>query len=276
MKNDQRNKIRLRAGCVILLLCLLLALTGCSGAAQPEKDGTADESIYRVLIENDRWLELLAGLGRTLIIVICSVVGGTIVGGTMFLWDYARGGIVHRALDAAGWFMLFLPVTTWLLIIYYLLFAGNSVWGMLAAVTAFSVSFGFDVYRNFSAAVGGIETGQREAACSMGYNRWQILRRILFPQALPQIMDTLEGDLVFHINDSSVVGFIAVQDIQAVADAISAETPTAALPLILTAAAYVLLSLGGRKLVHGIHRRLLHTGRTEEEIRARVLKGKIG
>jgi len=58
-----------------------------------------------------------------------------------------------------------------------------------------------------------VARGQREAAYAQGFTRRQTMRHIIFPQALPQILPPLTGQLISTIKDSAIVSVISIQEL---------------------------------------------------------------
>jgi len=229
----------------------------------------------RVFVQNDHWKDLLLGLGRTIALVLLTVAGGTLLGGLMFLWGYTQKRVARVILSASGWIMTMLPMSTWLMIVYYVVFSGRGRDAFAAAAAAFTVSFAFGVYGALRGSTEALPAGQTEAAYSMGYSRFRTLRRILLPQALPGFLADMEETVIYHIRDTSLVGMITVLDIQAVADLIRAETMDPFLSLAVTAVAYILLAWGASSLVRRLRLSSLFADKTEQRINERIKKGKL-
>lgn len=65
----------------------------------------------------------------------------------------------------------------------------------------------------FRAGIESIPSGQREAGMSIGLSKRQILRFIVLPQAIKNIMPALGNDLIALLKDSSLVSVIAVREL---------------------------------------------------------------
>ncbi len=231
-------------------------------------------SFRRVFAENGHWQDILMGIGRTLLLTVLTVTTGLIFGSLLFVWGYTESRISKTVISILSWLFTMMPTSTWLLIMYYIVFAGQSgsasFW---AATIAFTVYLGFTVCSLLQSNVDGVGIGQSEAAYSMGYSRFKALRLILIPQALPGFLDDLQNAVVCHIKDTSIVGMITVLDIQQVADLIRAETMDPFLTLIFTAVIYILLCWGGSALVRSIRLSKLFAPKTEADIRKKIMKG---
>lgn len=65
----------------------------------------------------------------------------------------------------------------------------------------------------FRAGIQSVSTGQKEAGASMGLSDRQIMRFIVLPQAIRNIMPALGNDLIALLKDSSLVSIIAVREL---------------------------------------------------------------
>jgi len=63
------------------------------------------------------------------------------------------------------------------------------------------------------AGIQSVDKGQREAARSIGMNRFQEMRYIVMPQALRKVMPPMANQFITLIKDSSLVSLISVPDL---------------------------------------------------------------
>ncbi|MEP2892043.1 amino acid ABC transporter permease [Tateyamaria sp.] len=63
------------------------------------------------------------------------------------------------------------------------------------------------------AGIQSVDNGQREAARSIGMNRFQEMRYIVLPQALRKVMPPMANQFITLIKDSSLVSLISVPDL---------------------------------------------------------------
>ena len=229
-------------------------------------------SFHRVFVEENRWQDMLRGICLTIWISLLSAAIGLVVGAGMYLWDYSGSKIAKKLLGAMSTVLGYLPLSTFLLMVYYIIFSGNSVGSFWVAIITFAVTFAFGVYGSIKGAVGAIPKGQSEAAISMGYNKYQALRKIYLPQALPAFFGSMQGTVVGHIRGTSLVEFIGLQDIQTVADNISARTYETFMPIALTAVVYICLTVLASRLVGRLGRHICPPEKEEEEIKRRLTK----
>lgn len=65
----------------------------------------------------------------------------------------------------------------------------------------------------FRAGIESIPSGQREAGMSIGLNKRQVFRLVVWPQALKNVFPALGNDLIALLKDSSLVSVLAVREI---------------------------------------------------------------
>lgn len=115
--------------------------------------------------------------------------------------------------------------------------------------------------------INAIDPGQREAAAAMGYTSAQTFEKIIFPQAARHFLPVLKGEYISLVKMTSIVGYVAVQDLTKMSDIIRSRTYEAFFPLIVTAVIYFLLSFGLSSLLGLIEIRI------DPKHRPRTLKG---
>lgn len=81
------------------------------------------------------------------------------------------------------------------------------------AVLALTIGYSAFIAEVFRAGIQSVETGQIEAAKSLGMNGWLRFRLIIFPQAIRTILPPLGNDFIALIKDSSLVSVLGVADI---------------------------------------------------------------
>ena len=87
-----------------------------------------------------------------------------------------------------------------------------------------------------------VPAGQSEAAAALGYTPSQAFWKVVFPQAAVHFIPVLKGEFISLVKMTSVVGYIAVQDLTKVTDIIRSRTMEAFFPLIVTAVIYFALA----------------------------------
>lgn len=200
-------------------------------------------SFERTFITEKRWKLILDGLKITVIISVLSGLVGSLVGFGICM--IRRSRIKSAALLAAAFIRMIqgTPIVVFLMILYYVIFASFSdISAVLVAVIGFSVNFGVYVSEMMRTGIDAVDKGQIEAATALGYNGFQTFSKVTFPQAARHFLPVFKGEFISMVKMTSVVGYIAVQDLTKVSDIIRSRTLEAFFPLIATAVIYFVIA----------------------------------
>ena len=221
-------------------------------------------------IEDDRWKYLTNGLVNTLKITFVSVILGIAIGVIIAIvrstWDKngddMRPGVGKFFLKLAnGFCKLYLtvirgtPVVVQLMIIYYIIFAASNN-GVGIAMLAFGINSGAYVAEIIRGGIMSIDAGQFEAGRSLGLNYTQTMRHIIIPQAFKNVLPALANEFIVLLKETSVAGYVSVQDLTKGGDIIRGRTYSAFMPLIAVALIYLILVIFFTWLVGKLERRL--------------------
>jgi ABC-type amino acid transport system permease subunit len=125
-----------------------------------------------------------------------------------------------------------------LLIIYFVILKScdNKV---LVACIAFGINSGAYVAEIIRSGIMSIDKGQFEAGDALGLSYGQTMRCIILPQALKNVLPALGNEFIVLIKETSVSGYIALQDLTKAGDIIRSQTYDAFMPLMAVAAIYL-------------------------------------
>ena len=94
----------------------------------------------------------------------------------------------------------------------------------------------------FRTGIDSVPKGEREAAAALGFRPFAIFRKIVLPQAVSRVFGLYKGQFVALVKATSIVGYIAIQDLTKAGDIIRSRTYDAFFPLIATAVIYFALT----------------------------------
>jgi polar amino acid transport system permease protein len=120
------------------------------------------------------------------------------------------------------------------------------------AILGLAVSYAAFLSEIFRAGLDSVGVGQREAARSLGMTQWQILRYIVLPQAIRNILPALGNDFIAMLKESSLVSIVGVRDITRAGQTFAAATFTFFQAYNIVAITYLVLTLSLSMLVKGI------------------------
>ena len=141
------------------------------------------------------------------------------------------------------------------MIIYYIILA-SSTNKVLTAVLAFGINSGAYVAEIIRSGIMSIDVGQFEAGRSLGFNYVQTMQYIIIPQALKNVLPALANEFIVLLKETSVSGYVALQDLTKGGDIIRGRTFSAFMPLIAVALIYLVLVMFFTYLVGILERRL--------------------
>jgi polar amino acid transport system permease protein len=95
----------------------------------------------------------------------------------------------------------------------------------------------------FRAGLEGVAFSQQESAAALGFTRWQILRLVVFPQALATSVPALCANVIFLLKETSVFSVVALADLVYVAKDIIGLYYKTDEALLMLVAAYLLILL---------------------------------
>ena len=218
-------------------------------------------SFYQNFIEDDRWKYITDGLFHTLRITFFAVLIGIFLG---FLIAVVRStydkthrlGVLNALCKVYLTVIRGTPVLVQLLIIYFVVFGSVKIDKTLVAVIAFGINSGAYVAEIFRSGIMSIDNGQFEAGRSLGFNYPQTMFYIVMPQAFKNVLPALGNEFIGLLKETSVAGYIAIQDLTKGADIIRSRTYSAFMPLIAAALIYLVLVMVFTFFVQKLERRL--------------------
>lgn len=224
------------------------------------------DRFFRNFLYEDNWLYMWDGLKITLIVTLFATILGIVIG---FLI-----AIIRSTHDRTGKFKVLnficqvyltvirgTPVVVQLLIIYFVIFGSMKIDKVIVAILAFGINSGAYVAEICRAGIMSIDIGQLEAGRSIGFNYAQTLWYIILPQAFKNVLPSLGNEFIVLLKETSVSGYIALQDLTKGGDIIRSRTYDAFFPLIGVAIIYLIMVLAFTKLVSMLERRLRQSER---------------
>ncbi|QWU46748.1 amino acid ABC transporter permease [Bacillus sp. NP247] len=186
---------------------------------------------------------ILKGLEVTLKIVAASAVVGFILGTLLALCKIARIRVLNIAADIYTSIFRGTPLVLQLMIIYFGVpqMIGYEIPAFLAAVLAFSLNSGAYMSEVIRAGIQAVDKGQTEAAMALGIPYGKMMKNIIFPQALKNILPALVNEFATLTKESAVVTVIGATDLMRRAYIVGGETFKYLEPLLFVGLIYYIL-----------------------------------
>lgn len=221
---------------------------------------------YTTMIVDDRYMQILWGLGNTLMITVCAILMGIVIG-TIVAMIKAKVfnprnvvlKVVLKILDIIGSIYLTVirgtPMILQLMIMYFLILTNISN-GVTIACIAFGINSGAYVAEVIRTGILSVDKGQMEAGRSLGLTQTTTMFKIIFPQALKNVLPALGNEFIALLKETSVAGYIGIHDLTKGSDIIRTTTYDSFTPLISAGVVYLVLVVGLTSLLGCLERRL--------------------
>jgi len=168
---------------------------------------------------------LLRGLGYTIELSFGSMAIGILLGFGLALMRLSPNNALRRCARVYVSFIRGTPLLVQLFLIYYgLPQFGIRLNPVPSALIGFSLNVGAYTSEILRAAISSIDKGQREAALAVGMTKFQIMWRIVLPQAARLALPPLGNSFVSLVKDTSLAATIQVPDLFRQAQLITART----------------------------------------------------
>lgn len=226
---------------------------------------------YLNFIKENRWQYLTNGLKVTLEITVFAVLIGIALGFLIAIVRSTYDKLEKPKSFSMKYFLLSIlniickiyltvirgtPVVVQLMLIYFGIFSSVDVSKVLVAIMAFGLNSAAYVAEIFRSGIMSIDNGQFEAGRSLGFNYAQTMLYIIMPQAFKNVLPALGNEFIVLVKETSVSGYIALQDLTKGGDIIRSRTFDAMMPLLAVAAIYLVMVVIFTKLVNMLERRL--------------------
>jgi len=200
------------------------------------------ERLKMNLVTENRWKLLTDGLLETIKITLLSILLGTVLGVGVCACRRSSRRWLRSLAGLYGDFINGIPTLVLLLILFYVVFADTGLDASLVAVVTFALCFASAAGNIFDTAISSVPAGQTEAGLSLGFTPFRTFMGIVFPQALQKGLPLYTGECVSLLKSTSIVGYIAIQDVTRASDLIRSRTFDALIPLLVVTILYFVLA----------------------------------
>lgn len=200
------------------------------------------ESFIRTFVTEARWKLIGKGLLITLLLSGLSGVLGSLLGFCFCFALCSKNKNLRKGAAGISKILEGIPLVVLLMLLYYVIFKRIDISAIGVGVIGFTIDFANTTAGLLKSGIATVDPGQREAAAAMGYSRWNVFFKIVFPQAVRNVFSQYEDAVVGLIKNTSVIGYIAVEDLTMASDMIRGRTYDAFFPLIATAMLYFFIA----------------------------------
>jgi polar amino acid transport system permease protein len=200
------------------------------------------------------------GVKITILLALVAVVLGVLLGLIASLMRLSKFRVPRFLASAYIEFIRGTPLLVQLYIVRYglgMIFpAFGRITPFVHGFIAMSMNSGAYVAEIFRAGILAVDSGQMEAARSLGMTKWLAMRKIIIPQAVKNIIPALGNEFVVVIKESSIVSVIGVYDLMYMANSVKNILYRPFEPLLFAALLYFIMTFTLGKGVGAVERRL--------------------
>ncbi|MCQ2541171.1 MAG: amino acid ABC transporter permease [Lachnospiraceae bacterium] len=221
-------------------------------------------------VEKDRWKFITDGLFITFEVTLFSLIIGTIIGILIAVIRTSHDQIGKKNLKGISGFLLRLlnlicrlyltiirgtPALVQLLFMYFVfLVATNNK--VLVASISFGINSGAYVAEIMRSGIMSVDKGQMEAGRALGLGYGVTMTSIIMPQAIKNILPALVNEMITLLKETSICGYIGLNELTRGGDIIRGTTFDALLPLTVVALIYLAIVMIFTWLMGLLERRL--------------------
>lgn len=218
------------------------------------------QQLYDTFIEDDRYMWLIDGLSNTLIITLGALLIGVVLGAVIAVTKYFSEDckplwFLGKLCDIYVTAIRGIPVVVLLIIFYFLIFATYDN-GVVVAIITFGINSAAYMAELIRSGINAVDYGQMEAGRSLGMSKLQATCKVIFPQAIKNILPAIGNEMIALLKETAVAGYVAVEDLTRAGNLIRNNTYDAFNPLIAVALVYLILVIGLTNLLGKLERRL--------------------
>lgn len=219
------------------------------------------EACYQSVVYDNRYKFILEGLFHTVLIAFFAVIIGVAIGIIVALVRnmYEQSGKLRLGNTLCKWYVDIIrgtPVVLQLMIIYYVIFKSVDISAVVVGILAFGINSGAYVSEIIRSGINSISIGQSEAGYSLGLNYFQVMRYIVLPQAIRNILPALGNEFITLLKETSVGAYVGIVELTKASDIIASRTYDYFFPLFIIAVIYLIMTIGLSRMVNYMERRL--------------------
>ncbi len=195
-------------------------------------------TLYVTFVREDRYLFFLNGLGITLLLTFASFLLGTALGIALCAALRARQAWLRRAARIIMSFFMGIPTLVLLMVLAYVVFGASVLPVLWIVILGLTLRSGAYLAEIFDTALNTVAPGELEAARTLGMTRWQAFRYVALPQTVDAALPLYQNQFIAGMQETSVVGYLAVVDMTRAASIVSSRTMDAFAGLITVTILY--------------------------------------
>ncbi|MBR5488525.1 MAG: amino acid ABC transporter permease [Firmicutes bacterium] len=150
--------------------------------------------------------------------------------------------------------IIYYGVFSWIIIPRFTIFGFIDASRFIPGVVALALNSSAYVAEIFRAGILAVDSGQMEAARSLGLSQGQGMRLVVLPQAIKNVLPALANEVITMVKESSVCMVLGMAEIMFTAQTIGGSTMITIGPYMVAAFTYFLITYPTSKVIERIER----------------------
>ena len=221
-------------------------------------------------VEKQRYIYIIDGLKVTLEVTFLALIMGLVLGAFVAIIRTSHDQLKEEQTKGLGGFLLKVanticrlyltiirgtPTLIQLLLMFFVFLATYNSKVMVAVIT-FGINSGAYVAEIFRSGIMSVDQGQMEAGRSLGLGYADTMMQIIMPQAIKNCLPALVNEMITLLKETSICGYIGLNELTRGGDIIRGVTFDALLPLMVVAVIYLAIVMFFTWIMSKLERRL--------------------
>ena len=198
-------------------------------------------SIYVTFIMEDRYMFFVNGLLITLLLTFSSFIFGTLLGIIFCAMSKSQNRVINKIGNVITHILIEMPTMVLLMIMVYIIFGYSSISVVIIVIVGLTFKAGAYLSEIFMTALSTVQSGEIEAARTLGMNKYQAFFYVALPQTIQVAMPLYMNQFILTMQETSVVGYLAIVDLTKAASIVSSRTMDAFFGTIVITLIYFLI-----------------------------------
>lgn len=170
------------------------------------------KNIWEILSTEEYRLYLFQGFGNTLFISVVAALIGLVIGAVIavikvFSEESKLLKVLSVICNAYTTIIRGTPVALQMFIMVFVILAFPGM-KPIAVIITFGINSGAYVSESIRAGILSIDKGQMEAGRSLGLTKLQTMNKIIFPQAIKNVIPSIGNELIALVKETSIVSLV--------------------------------------------------------------------
>ncbi len=213
------------------------------------------KKIYLTFIVDDRYLFFVEGLRNTMILTLTSFIFGTLFGIILCALQRSKNPFFQKSVKVITAVFVEMPTMVLLMILVYIIFGRTAMPVLWTVIIGLTLKAGSYLSEIFNSALSTVSDGEIEAARTLGMNKYQAFFYVVLPQSINAALPLYINQFIVSMQETSVVGYLAIVDLTRAASIISSRTMDAFFGIIFVTIVYFIIGYFAKLLLNILGKR---------------------